>query len=78
MKENIPELEDVHFSERTHQVPIAMKKLEPQQDPQGLTVMETEEKILTAERKTECESEVKMMSFIAVVLQTRRTMPSKA
>lgn len=36
-----------------------------------------EEKSLTAERKTECESEVKMMSFIAVVLQTSRTMPFK-
>lgn len=59
MKENFPELEDVHFSERTHHVPSAMKKLEPQQDSQGLTVMETEKKILTLSERQNVNQKLK-------------------
>lgn len=42
-------------------------------------VMETKEKMLKPERETEYESGVRMTSYVlAVALETRRTMPSKA
>lgn len=65
--------------QRLTKYPGQWTKLESYQDSQGLTERWRQEKILKAQRETQYESGVRMTSYIlAVALETRRAMPSKA